>query len=200
MTSRSKEEVQSLLTPYLATFVAVLTGAWREWSETEYPGRWRFNRTRANFIWEAIAERATAAFEGDPRIHIRRRNESLLFVLDGSLAFRFKKSDQSGLTSNVPTQAVLAFHDPERELPGMPSVDRVDVVYVLNKLQTAITDVLIVARENENVSWTFSAIERDNVVPMPLPSEPQELQEESPAKKVVRVKSEAARDEHSEVK
>jgi hypothetical protein len=51
----------------------------------------------------------------------------------------------------------------------MPEVTRVDIVYVLNKLQTAVFDVMVVGRERDQVSWMFSLLpSQTNVVPMPV--------------------------------
>lgn len=167
MSQATEQEVRELLGSYQSIISDILQGAWSDWLTAEYQ-HWRCNRSRAGFVWEQVIDRALRAFDGDPRIHPMKRNESFLFLLDGTLAFRFKKSDELGLTSNIPTQAMLAFHDPEQDLPGMPEVTRVDIVYVLNKLQTAVLDVMVVGREREQVSWTFSLLpSRANVVPMP---------------------------------
>jgi hypothetical protein len=137
-------------------------------------GRWKRRRSRANYIWEELACRAEATFASDPSVRIHPKHQSCWFHIDG-LVFRFKKSDSSGLTSNYPTQAALDYHDQQEDLPGIPKVQRLEVTYVLNKLETAVHDILLVARDQDRVLWCSSLLrsnEGGNVVSIATPMAP----------------------------
>lgn len=170
----TEKKARDLLGEFNDAIAAICKGAWDDWMHADLK-HWRCNRTRAGFVWEQMIERAHQAFVGNERFYIHRLNESYLFVLDGAVAFRFKKSDQDGRTSNVPTQASLAFHDPEQTLPGIPEVSRVEVGYVLNDLQSAIADIRVVGRANGQERWSFSLMPRADIVTLrsaESPSEP----------------------------
>lgn len=170
MGQATEQEVRKAFAPYEAAITRAVLGAWAEWLASGRASYWQFNRSRANFVFEEIIRRALVEFAEDPRILPLKRNESYTFLVDGVLAFRFKKSDQTGLTSNYPTQAALEFHDPEQQLPGLPEVARVDVTYILNELQTKISDVMAVGRVKNQIDWNYSILSNQsdsNVVPIP---------------------------------
>lgn len=165
----SKQEVESLLEPYAERLRAVALEAWQDWmtSDRQY---WRAKRSRATFVWEEMIERAHRAFANDPRVTILPRNETYLFILDGSLVFRLKKGDEDSLASNIPTQSALAFCDPQQDLEGIAEATRVDILYILNPLGTGIVDIRVVARNRDRVAWQFSLMPEATVVAMPLPT------------------------------
>ncbi|MNV64573.1 hypothetical protein D3C71_1572220 [compost metagenome] len=137
-------------------------------------------------MWERIARHAMVSFDGNPSVSVRRRNESLDFFVADQVLFRFKKGDSNGVSSNYPTQLALAFHDHANNLLGLPDVQRVDVVYRLNALETEIEDVMVVAREGERILWAESLLQAgdaSNVVSI-LPDGP--APEESAGRRVVR--------------
>lgn len=170
----TQAEVEARLAPYKARIVRIILAAWADWIASGKRGRWKRKRSRANYIWEELVCRAEAAFANDPAVRIHPKNQSVLFVIDG-LAFRFKKSNASGLTKNYPTQTALDFHDQQEDLPGIPKVQRLEVTYVLNKLETAVQDILLVARDQGDVLWCSSLLRSDeggNVVSIPVSPAP----------------------------
>jgi hypothetical protein len=170
----SQAEVEARLTPYKARIVRIILSAWADWMASGKSGRWKRRRSRANYMWEELACRAEEGFANDPSVRIHPKNQSCLFLV-GDLVFRFKKSDASGLTSNYPTQSALDYHDPQEDLPGIPRVQRLEVTYVLNKLELAVQDILLVARDQGNVLWCSSLLRNDvgeNVVSITVPATP----------------------------
>lgn len=168
-----KSDVQALLEPYAERLAAIPTEAWRDWM-TSGRQHWRAKRSRAGFMWEEMIHLAHQAFLDDPRVQIVPRHETFLFVLDGTLVFRFKKGNRDNMACNIATQSTLAFVDPQRELDGIPEASRVDILYIPNKLETAIADVRVVARDGDRVAWHFSLLGDADVVPMPMPETPVE--------------------------
>ena len=153
-----RDVVQPIIERHRAPILAAVLGAWDDWLKSPHPGVWRCKRSRANFVWEQIIERALLEFDDVPAVHIIKGYETFKFLVEHQVLFRFKKGDQSGLTANVPTQLALAFHDHNQDMLDLPEVHRVDVVYQLNQLETAIADVIIVAREEDVVVWSYSLL------------------------------------------
>lgn len=167
-----KDVVQPILNNHREPIVAAVLGAWEDWLSSPHVGVWRCKRSRANFVWEQIIERAHLAFDDLPGIRIIGGRETFQFLVEDRVLFRFKKGDEAGLSANVPTQLALAFHDHDQDLLGLPEVHRVEVVYQLNRLETEIVDVILVAREEEMVVWSCSLLEAGEgvvVLPMPVP-------------------------------
>ena len=186
-----KEIVQSILNGQTDSIVAAVLGAWRDWLSSPYNGRWRCRRSRANFVWEQIIERAHLLFDGVPDVEIIEGHETFKFLVNDRVLFRFKKGDAAGLSANVPTQLALAFHDHEKNLFGLPAVHRVDIVYRLNRLETAIDDVIVVAREEDKVAWTFSLLHSDSVAVLPPSPAPSNEPDAAIVRRVVQPRGEA---------
>jgi len=162
------DDVKPVLNPYIPTVVSIVHKAWRDWMESGYAATWEFKRNRANFVWAQMATYAREAFENHSQVYIVEKDETLKFLVNNTVLFRLKKGTETGLTSNIPTQQVLAYHDHEQDLFGMPAVQRVDVVYILNVLETDIQDILVVARNGKQLAWTYSLLE-ENVAVDALP-------------------------------
>ena len=109
-------------------------------------------------MWEQIISRALEAVGARDNVQYNRANETFTFVVGEVVAFRFKKADDDGLSGNVPTQTALAFHEHQLPLPGIPAIHRVEVVYQLDALATAIRDILVVARDGGSVHWSYSIL------------------------------------------
>lgn len=165
--------------------VSAIHEAWADWMASDYVAVWRCKRSRANFVWEQIIDRAQAALLSLDGVHIIEATETMKFLIHDQVLFRFKKADDAGRTANVATQMAMAFHDHDQDLFGMPEVQRVEVVYKLNKLETAIADICVVARDGDAVTWEYSLLDADDVVaPLPMP-EPEPAR---PAAKIVKLK------------
>ena len=149
-----------------------MLGAWQDWLSFRLGGSWRCNRSRANFVWEQIIDRAIKAVTGMPGVRYPRANETFTFIIDaGVVAFRFKKADEEGVSANLPTQTALAFHDHQMRLPGIQASNRVEVVYQLDALETQIEDILVVARDGDHVLWHYSLLPAKTAA-MPTASTP----------------------------
>jgi hypothetical protein len=103
-----------------------------------------------------MVQRAIAVWAGDGAVRVIRRDETAKFVVADQVVLRFKKADDRGLGSNIPTQASLEFTEQQYELPGMPGVHKIEVVYGLNRLQTQIDRVVVVARDGDVLLWEYA--------------------------------------------
>lgn len=167
------------------SIIAIIHESWDDWMASDFSGVWRYKRSRANFVWEQIIGKAHAELTELEGVHIIDGTETLKFLINDQVLFRFKKANDAGRTANVATQMALAFHDHEQDLLGLPEVQRVEVVYKLNKLETAVSDICVVARDGDRVAWEYSLLDAaDVVVPLPMP-EPEPAR---PAAKIVKLK------------
>ncbi len=179
-----KEAIQPILDNLREPVVAVVLGAWDDWIASPYLGVWRCKRSRANFVWEQIIDRAHIAFAEEPSVRVIDGQETFKFLIEDSVLFRFKKGDDAGVTANIPTQIALAFHDHEQDLFGLPEVSRIEVVYQLNMLETEVVDVLVVARDGNAIAWSYSLLDSgEGVVQLPIPAP----SDEPPSKPAVRL-------------
>lgn len=137
-----------------------------------------YRRVRAGLIHNYMMLDAIPGMASE-RIKVIERPayETALFLLDDELVFRFKKGDAEGMSSNIGTQAALDYNDPNEclSLFGLPDLIRVDVSYSLNELETQLGDVMVVARDNDRVAWSFSILMREaDVAPEPINTDPKQ--------------------------
>lgn len=169
-----QQAVETALAPHAASIVSVVRSAWSDWLSSGYAAVWRCKRSRANFVWEQIIEAAHREFLDGGIVPIKE-NESFGFLVNRETLFRFKKADDVGYSSNVPTQLAMAYHDHDVDLFGLPAVSRVEVVYQLNRLETQVADIAVVARDGRHVAWSYSLLDAEpGVVELPLPVAPVE--------------------------
>lgn len=192
---RSQEEVHNLLKPIHGALTSVVMEAWEDWRKVAPMVGRRFARTPANVIYERMIARAVPEFESLPGMHIANGHQTVHFVYQDAVRFRFKKGDEKGLSRNYPTQTALAFNDQTSDLFGAPSITRVDVVYQLDGLATRVTDIAVVARHDLNVLWSYSITATDmrsaEVVEL-IPKGP------SPVESLVRPKAQPPGEEKAE--
>jgi hypothetical protein len=115
-----------------------------------------------------MVHRAVTAFDGNPDVHVVYQDETAKFLFKRKVLVRLKKGDSNHLGSNIETQAVLAFTDPQLTIPGLPDVQKVDIVYVLNDLQTEIDRVVVTARNNDVRLWSYDIEDRRVAPVLPL--------------------------------
>lgn len=154
MSLAERAEVEQLLSPFHDALYSFVAEAWSEWMETQSVIQPVSARSRANVVWDFIVRRAQEAFENDPRVAVIPQAQTCYFLVGDRVVLRFKKGDQQGLSRNYPTQQALNYHEPEQDLFG-PGLSRVEVVYVLNATETALSSVQVVARERERIEWTY---------------------------------------------
>jgi len=185
-------DIRQLLKPREPVINRLYLDAWDRWCKI--PGRAAlYRRVRAGLIHNFVMNAAPTAFAPDRGIHVieRRGYETLLFLVDDRLLFRFKMGDSHGISSNIETQTELAFTDPQESLAllDLPDVQRVDVCYVLNMIQTKIDRVLVVARDGPGAIWSYQIYPepKEERAPVMLPMKPRLPKGSSSADNVVRL-------------
>lgn len=171
----SDSEISNLIKPYEQVIADAVLKGWKQWLEV--PNRAQFyNRTRANVVWDYTIGALEEALDPLPGIHVNRAGNTCIFMIGQQLAFRFKKGDEKGFSSNYPTPMALAFHDPEQQVLGIPEAVKTEIIYILNKLETEIFQVRMVRRDGESVAWSHPVYERPvapvEAIPTGLPVAP----------------------------
>lgn len=161
-------DVKNVLLDFEETILDVVHGAWGDWLASPHRAQIRFRRTRANLVHDFMVHRAVAGFDAHPDVHVVYQDETAKFLFKRKVLVRLKKGDTNHLGSNIETQAVLAFTDPQLTIPGLPDVQKVDIVYVLNDLQTEIDRIAVTARDNDVRLWSYDIEDRRVAPVLPL--------------------------------
>lgn len=179
MATPDQGRVRQIIEPRKARLASVVLSSWDRWMlNPDRPLLYR--RCRAGLVHNYMMLDAIPNLPDDPAIHCIERHESALFLLEDELLIRFKKGDEKGLSRNIGTQFVLAFNDPDEpiKLFDFPDIQRVDIAYRLNDLETKVRDILVVARKDDEVLWSFPIYEAakgadTETIPLPIsPVEP----------------------------
>lgn len=173
MTLADQQAVRAVLANYETHIFHAVSAGWEDWRALQLGGRLLFvARSRACLVYDFIVQRAEEALADDTAVRVLKRDETAKFVFSDIVALRFKKAADNGLGSNIHTQATLGFVDQQQELPGFPDVHKVEVVYVLNRLQTKVEQVLVVARDGNVRLWSYvlSPGTSAEIIPLPLVS------------------------------
>ena len=154
----NEKEVRSILTSDRETRIAqAYRLAWTDWWNN--PARQRLNtwsRTRANNLFEYLFYHLKSEFKDDPRTRFFFERETFKLIIEEELVIRFKKSNSHGVGSNIGTQAEFDFCDPQTELPGLPGLHKVEIVYSLNVTQSAIDQITVLARNGDRRLWSYN--------------------------------------------
>jgi hypothetical protein len=100
---RSQEEVQALLKPLHSRMARIVLDAWDDWKQKSHEIGSRFARTSANVVFERIIARAIPEFDSMPGMYIKTGHQTVHFLYQSAVLFRFKRGDENGLSRNYPT-------------------------------------------------------------------------------------------------
>ncbi len=171
------DDVRPVLRDFELRIRAILEAAWKEWLEV--PDRARFSdRSRASIVFDFIKRRAIAEFDRDPNIRIIIKGQTVQFLFRDTVLVRFKKACRSGLGSNIETQAVLEFVDPQLKIPDLlPDIYRIEVCYHLDSLATQLEELAVTARDRDRKLWSYELqkTETAEIIPLPRSPEPSDL-------------------------
>lgn len=163
--------VRMVLRPYEAAIFQAVHRAWCDYQKLGLGGRLLFpSRSRACLVHDFMVRHAISTWADDATVRVIRRDETVKFVIADQVLLRLKKADDRGLGANIPTQASLDFIGQQYELPGIQNVHKVEVVYLLNSMQTQVDKVVVVARDGDKRLWDYALLPdaTANVIPLPL--------------------------------
>jgi hypothetical protein len=170
----AEQDVRDILEQFHARLRKVIDRAWEEWMACDVRGRLIFARPKADIVFDFIARYALIEFGDDADIHVIAKNSTVKFLFKDTVLLRFKKGNSKGIGSNIETNAVLDFIDPQRKLFDLPNILKIEVCYQPDKLGTLIQDVAVVARDRNKKIWAYPLDgERGaDVLPMRSPASP----------------------------
>lgn len=150
------QEVQAVLSDFEERLRGVVDRGWKEWSDSGLMGRLIFKRTGSNNAYDMIARHAVAEFDEDPLVHVINKPGTIMLLVRDQVLIRFKKGNAKGVGSNIETQAVLDFVDPNADIPGLlPELMKVEVCYQTDFLGKRLEDVAVVARNRSRRVWAY---------------------------------------------
>jgi len=170
MTIPVEDDVRAVLGGFERRLRLVIDRAWAEWMDSDIRGRLIRNGAKATVVFDFIVRHALAEFDGDPDIHVIAKHSTVKFLFKGTVLLRFKKGNAKGVGSNIETQAVLDFIDPERKLfPELPDILKIEVCYQPDRLGTKIDEVAVVARDRNKRIWAYPLETGASAEIIPLP-------------------------------
>lgn len=171
MTIPVEDDVRAVLRAFEGRLRAVIDRAWTEWMDSDIRGRLIRNGAKATVVFDFIVRHALAEFDGDPDIHVIAKHSTVKFLFKDTVLLRFKKGNAKGVGSNIETQAVLDFIDPERKLfPELPDILKIEVCYQPDRLGMKIDEVAVVARDRKKRIWSYALETGAGAEIIPLPS------------------------------
>ena len=159
----SETFVRSILAPHEPRIAGIYERAWAKVSAMPERASFDLKRTVATVMHQMTMNELRAEYHGESGVHLMEGHETIRLLVGRRVAIRLKKMDERGYTRAAPTQATLAFTTPALPLPfsseDFPDLCAVDVGYVLNELGTRLEDILVAARDQDAVLWSY-AIDR----------------------------------------
>lgn len=176
MATAIESEVRSIITAEREERInRAYSQAWNDWwgnSARNKLSRWP--RTRANNIFEYLTNHLIDEFAADSEARFIFHNETFKLILENRLVIRFKKANNKGVGSNIGTQAALEFCELQTDLPGMPGLQKVEIDYALNVTESAIDEIIVMARNGDKRLWRYNiaATGGAEVIPLVQPQPP----------------------------
>jgi len=172
MTVPTYEEARAVIYAEREAKIAkAFAAAWHDWETCPVRGKYScWPRTRANMVFERIADYLLEEFADDPGVRLVFMDETIKVVFDEKIVARCKKANALGLGQNIETQIVLKFVEAQPDIPGLDGLKKLEIVYVLNELQTTIRDVVVQARDGDLRLYSYAigdAAEGAAVLPFP---------------------------------
>lgn len=119
-------------------------------------------RLRSTAIHDFMINELRILFASD----VFRKSGRWLLRASQDLVVQFKKVDSSGRTSNYPTATARAF-DTQMLFSIFPPGMRVTLGYRLNKTNTEVVEVSLIARDGDQIVWRES-LEAQSQLAMPI--------------------------------
>lgn len=174
----TKDQARDTFGPYHGLIWRIINEAWDEWRAVQAfradngMSPLLYDRSVANYVFDAIARRAIPAFGAQERVNLNIESQTFKIFVGGIVA-RFKKGGPDKLGSSIPTLAALAFEQADGMLPGMPrEAGKVEIIWLPNDIGTQIERVLMIARDGDELIWEYEIDEPGTgaaeVIPFPV--------------------------------
>ena len=164
--------VKAILADFEDRLRAVVERAWQQWLDLPDRGKFIFPRVRAVLVFDYIAQHALVEFANDKNVRvIPKGKQTIHFLIKNEVLLRFKKGNAKGVGSNIQTQEVLDFIDPQRVIPGLiPEIMKVELCHMPDGLGLDLEEVAVVARNRTSRIWAYPIPRKRpgaKIIPMP---------------------------------
>lgn len=169
MPSITANQAELELRTLFADFISIVQSAWTDWMGGGYAHQMQHKRVRAGCVWNQLISNAKRTFEGRQNVRVETLRNWDGVLINNRVFVRMKKGDYRLLSRNYPTQAALDFHDPQKDL--FDGIIRLELLYVLNKLETAVERIVLVQRHRSQIAWSIDLLDQadgtnQNVLPL----------------------------------
>lgn len=177
MAATIESDVRSVITPVREGRIRrAYNESWNDWwNSLDRPKLSRWDRTRANFIFECVASRLCKEFADDSGARFIFSGETFKIIFDNQIVARFKKAGIDGMGSNIGTHAQENWLDQQQDLPGFCGIQKVEIDYVVDVTGTEIRQIIVLARNGKKKIWEYEIGASQggaDVLPMHQPTRP----------------------------
>lgn len=168
MSYPTADEVYGVLERYEQTLMSVHLKAWdRLVANTAWPTL-IFQRTASSMMHDFIVQEAGAALDDLPGMRRIAHDNSVRYLANDRVLFRFKRGTRNGLGSNIDTQANDDFIDAQVDLLGIPQIWKIELLWYPNKLRTKLDRVEVSARDGKRRRWVYTLGSEPAITALPL--------------------------------
>lgn len=171
----SESEVKESLEPYFGDMAQLIEMAFNDWRASSFSASMQHGKVRANVIWNQFLYHAKSRFDAHPAVRVEMMQNWEGLMVDGKYFIRMKKGGRGMLSSNYPTRSALEFNDAGVDL--FDGVARLELIYGLDDLGTAIDRIIIAQRHKNKILWAIDIFntgdaDMQTVIPMPVQPRP----------------------------
>lgn len=145
-----------MLRPLYGDLVSLVQRAHSDWMQGPFARTMQDPKVRANVIWNQFLYYAKAHFEGSGLVRVENKANCQGLLVGTSFFVRMKKGTSQLLSRNYPTQAALDFNDASVDL--FDGVARLELIYTLDDLGTAIDKVVLAQRHRSKILWAIDLL------------------------------------------
>ncbi len=156
MKTQHQTEAEAALAPYHPEIREIIDIAWRKWLVLRQMFPEIQAGSRANIVWDFMRTEALKFAECHDAIQPIEASQSLFLIIDDKVMIRFKKGEGQGLSRNLVLKGgqTYSYHDPQLNLFGT-DLPRLEIVYVLSRVETKVAEILTVARQRDDILWAY---------------------------------------------
>lgn len=124
---------------------------------SQVPQLW-YARAKATMLHNIVNNEARAMFEAAPDVTITEQYETITVIFGGKVAARFKKVNEEGFSSNIPTQRNQRYVQGELgfDEPGYNTLTTVEIGYVPDTTWSSFVSVDIIGRNDDTILWSYA--------------------------------------------
>jgi len=177
------DDVRPILEDFELRIRKLLEAAWEEdW--LTLPTRQRrilSKRSRASAVFDFARHRALIEFGDDAEIQVIPKGQTVQFLFRNRVLVRIKKANAKGLGSNIQTQAVIEFVNPQIPLFDLPEIYHVEVCYQEDLYASRIASIAVTARQLYRKIWSYELLRPGTASVVPMPARSQTADNVTPA-------------------